>query len=78
MFQIGDKVIMDADTKYPLEGYIVAITIDPIKESEVEFEKKDWVGYRVRVYKDCYNSYGYMDYNRDGWSLTKVVNEDVV
>jgi len=74
MFQIGDKVIMDADTKYPLEGYIVAITIDPITESEVEFEKKDWVGYKVRVY----DSYGYMDYDRDGWGLTKVVNEDVV
>lgn len=44
MFQIGDKVIMDADTKNSVEGYIVAITIDPITESEVEFEKKDWLG----------------------------------
>lgn len=78
MFQIGDKVIMDADTKDPLEGYIVAITIDPTTESEVEFEKKDWVGYKVRVYNNFYNSYGYMDYDRDGWGLTKVVNKDVV
>ena len=78
MFQIGDKVIMDADTKDPLEGYIVAITIDPTAESEVEFEKKDWIGYKVRVYNDLYNSYGYMDYDRDGWGLEKAVNENVV
>lgn len=76
MFQIGDKVIMDADTKDPIEGYIVAITIDPTTESEVEFEKKDWVGYRVRVYKDFYTG-GYIDYDRDGWGLTKV-NENAV
>lgn len=77
MFQIGDKVIMDADTKYPLEGYIVAITIDPTTESEIEFEKKDWVGYKVRVYNDLYNSYGYIDYDKDGWGLKKAnENED--
>lgn len=69
MFQIGDKVVI-ADTKDPIEGYIVAITIDPITESEVEFEKKDWVGYKVRVYKDFYID-GYTDYHRDGWSLRK-------
>ena len=74
MFQIGDKVIMDADSKYPIEGYIVAITIDPTTESELEFEKKDWVNYKVRVYKDFYTN-GYMDYDRDSWGLRKV-NED--
>lgn len=76
MFQIGDKVIMDADTKYPLEGYIVAITIDPTTESEVEFEKKDWVGYKVRVYRNFYMD-GYADFHRNAWNLRKV-NEDVV
>lgn len=76
MFQIGDKVIIDANTKDPIEGYIVAITIDPLTESEVEFEKKDWVGYKVRVYKDFYMN-GYTDFHRDAWNLRKV-NEDVV
>lgn len=71
MFQIGDKVIIDANTKDPIEGYIVAITIDPLTESEVEFEKKDWVGYKVRVYRDFYK-YGYTDFCRDAWSLRKV------
>lgn len=76
MFQIGDKVIMDANTKNPVEGYIVAITIDPLTENEVEFEKKDWVGYKVRVYKDFYKD-GYADFYRDAWNLKKV-NENVV
>ena len=71
MFQIGDKVIMDTETKYPLEGYIVAITIDPFTESEVEFEKKNWVEYKVRVYKDFYTD-GYADFDRNAWNLRKV------
>ena len=75
MFQIGDKVIMD-NTKVPIEGYIVAITIDPITESEVEFEKKEWVGYKVRVYRDFYID-GYTDFYRDAGSLRKA-DEDVV
>ena len=74
MFQIGDKVIMDADTKFPVEGYIVAITIDPITEYGVEFEKKDWVVYKVRVYRDFYTD-GYTDFDRDAKDLRKV-NED--
>lgn len=75
MFQIGDKVII-ADTKDPIEGYIVAITIDPFAESEVEFEKKEWVEYKVRVYKDFYRD-GYTDFYRDAGNLKKV-NENVV
>lgn len=71
MFQIGDKVIMDADTKNPLEGYIVAITIDPIAESGIEFEKKNWVIYKVRVYRNFYK-YGYTDFYRDVLNLRKV------
>lgn len=74
MFQIGDKVIIDADTKHPVEGYIVAITIDPITENEVEFEKKNWVIYKVRVYKNFYK-YGYTDFYRDVLNVRKV-NED--
>ena len=70
MFQIGDKGII-ADTKDPIEGYIVAITIDPLTESEVEFEKKEWVGYKVRVYKNFYID-GYADFYRDALSLRKV------
>ena len=75
MFQIGDKVIIDANTKDPIEGYIVAITIDPLTENEVEFEKKDWVGYKVRVYKDFYIN-GYTDFYRDAWNLRKVDKDE--
>lgn len=74
MLQIGDKVIMDVDTKFPVEGYIVAITIDPITESEVEFEKKNWVTYKVRVYRNFYTD-GYTDFYREAGNLRKV-NED--
>lgn len=75
MFQIGDKVIMDANSKYPIEGYIVAITIDPTTESEVEFEKKNWVTYKVRVYKNFYID-GYTDFYRDVENLRKVDEDE--
>lgn len=71
MFQIGDKVIIDTNTKDPIKGYIVAITIDPLTESEVEFEKKNWVGYTVRVYRNFYID-GYTDFYRSAWDLRKV------
>ena len=76
MFQIGDKVIIDTGDKSPLEGYIVAITIDPIEESAVAFEKQHWIGYTVRVYRKFYTD-GYADFYRNAWDLRKV-NEDVV
>lgn len=49
MFKIGDKVSFSSD--YTMTGYIVGINIDPIEESDVNFEKNNWVDYTIRVFK---------------------------
>lgn len=69
VFEIGDKVIIDGI--HPIEGYIVSIMIDPITEDEVEFEKKNWVVYIIRVFKNFYSD-GYSDFYRDASSIRKV------
>lgn len=58
---IGDKVIFGS--VYTMIGYIVGINIDPIEESEVNFEKNNWVTYTIRVFKPFYKD-GYADFRR--------------
>ena len=72
MFNIGDKVIFLCN--FQLTGYIVKIEIDPIEEIEVNFDKKNYVFYTIRVFKDFYID-GYADFNRTEEDLTKV--EDI-
>lgn len=61
MLKIGDKVIFGSD--HSMIGYIVGINIDPIEESEVNFEKNNWVTYTIRVFKPFYKD-GYADFQR--------------
>lgn len=68
-FNIGDKV--NFGTTFVLTGYIVKIEIDPIEEIEVNFDKKNYVFYTIRVFKDFYID-GYADFNRTEEDLTKV------
>jgi hypothetical protein len=37
--------------------------IDPLEETEVASESKEWILYTIRVYKDFYIN-GYTDYRR--------------
>lgn len=57
---IGDKVIFG---DHFMVGYIVKIEIDPIEESEVNFEKNNWVTYTIRVFQPFYMG-GYADFRR--------------
>lgn len=57
---VGDKVVFD---EYSTVGYIVKIEIDPIEESEVNFEKDNWVNYTIRVFEPFYKG-GYADFQR--------------
>ena len=61
MFKIGDKVSFGSD--YTMTGYIVGINIDPIEESDVNFEKNNWVDYTIRVFKKIYAG-GFFDFRR--------------
>lgn len=61
MFKIGDKVSFGSVRT--MVGYIVGINIDPIEESEVNFEKNNWVTYTIRVFKPFYKD-GYTDFQR--------------
>lgn len=62
MYKIGQKVQI-IDTTEPITGYIVKIEIDPLEETDVAFESKEWVGYTIRVYKPFYTN-GYADFDR--------------
>ncbi len=62
MYKIGQKVKI-IDIHEPATGYIIKIEIDPIEETEVTLEVKNWVMYTIRVYKDFYKN-GYTDYCR--------------
>lgn len=62
MYKIGQKVEV-IDALEPAIGYIVKIEIDPLEETEVVLEVKNWVFYTVRVYKDFYTD-GYTEYYR--------------
>lgn len=57
---VGDKVMFG---EYFTVGYIVKIEIDPIEESEVNFEKDNWVTYTIRVFEPFYKG-GYADFQR--------------
>ena len=61
MFKIGDKVSFGSI--HTMIGYIIGINIDPIEESEVNFEKNNWVTYTIRVFKPFYKD-GYADFRR--------------
>lgn len=67
MFKIGDKVSFGSD--YTFIGYIVGISIDPFEESEVNFEKNNWVNYTVRVFQPFYKD-GYYDFQRTEQDLS--------
>lgn len=69
MFNIGDKVRFGNNSH--LTGYIVKIEIDPIEEIEVNFDKKNYVFYTIRVFKDFYIN-GYADFNRTENVLVRV------
>jgi len=69
MFNIGDKVKFGGN--FQLTGYIVKIEIDPIEEIEVNFDKKNYVFYTIRVYKDFYID-GYADFQRTENDMIKV------
>lgn len=57
---VGDKVVF---SDYSMVGYIIKIEIDPIEESEVNFEKDNWVTYTIRVFQSFYID-GYADFQR--------------
>lgn len=59
MFKIGDKVSFGS--VHTMIGYIVGINIDPIEESDVNFDKNNWVDYTIRVFKDFYKD-GFTDF----------------
>ena len=61
MFKIGDKVSFGS--VHTMIGYIVGINIDPIEESDVNFEKNNWVDYTIRVFKKIYTG-GFFDFRR--------------
>lgn len=63
---VGDKVVFG---DYSIVGYIVKIEIDPIEESEVNFEKNNWVSYTIRVFKPFYKD-GYTDFQRTENDIT--------
>lgn len=67
MFKIGDKVSFGST--YIMTGYIVGINIDPIEESEVHFEKNNWVNYTIRVFQPFYKD-GYTDFRRSRDEIT--------
>ena len=67
MFKIGDKVSFGSN--YIFIGYIVGINIDPCEESDVNFDKNNWVTYTVRVFKDFYKD-GFTDFRRTENDLT--------
>lgn len=69
MFNIGDKVKFGKNIL--LTGYIVKIEIDPFEETDVKFDKTNYVFYTVRVFKDFYKD-GYADFNRTEKELVKV------
>lgn len=69
MFNIGDKVKFGKNIL--LTGYIVKIGIDPFEETDVKFNKTNYVFYTVRVFKDFYKD-GYADFNRTEKELVKV------
>lgn len=62
MYKIGQKVQFDGITG-PIIGYIVKIAIDPLEETDVAFESKEWIMYTIRVYKPFYVN-GYVDFGR--------------
>lgn len=61
MFKIGDKVVFGSS--YKMTGYIVGINIDPGEEGDVNFDKKNWVNYTIRVFADFYKD-GFADFRR--------------
>jgi len=69
MFNIGDKVKFGGN--FQLIGYIVKIEIDPFEEIDVNFDKKNYVFYTIRVYKDFYID-GYSDFQRTENDMIKV------
>jgi len=68
-FNIGDKVRFGGN--FQLTGYIVKIEIDPFEEIDVNFDKKNYVFYTIRVYKDFYID-GYSDFQRTENDMIKV------
>jgi len=62
MYKIGQKVQL-CGVDIPIIGYIVKMEIDPLEETEVVSESKEWILYTIRVYKDFYIN-GYTDYRR--------------
>lgn len=69
MFNIGDKVRFG--TTFVLTGYIVKIEIDPFEKIDINFDKKNYVFYTIRVYKDFYID-GYADFQRTENDMIKV------
>lgn len=61
MFKIGDKVVFGSS--YKMTGYIVGINIDLVEESDVNFDKNNWVNYTIRVFKKFYKD-GFSDFRR--------------
>ena len=62
MYKIGQRVRL-VGVGVPIIGYIVKMEIDPLEETEVASESKEWIIYTIRVYKDFYTN-GYTDYCR--------------
>lgn len=69
MFNIGDKVQLNKEADFL--GYIVRIECDPIEESAVEWESKNWATYVVRVYYPLYKG-GYADFYRSADEISLV------
>ena len=67
MFKIGDKVSFGST--HTMIGYIVGINIDPCEESDVNFDKNNWVDYTIRVFKDFYKD-GFSDFRRTENDIT--------
>ena len=63
MYKIGQKVQIINGVVEPVTGYIIAMEIDPLEETDVAAETKEWIIYTIRVYKHFYTN-GYTDYRR--------------
>ena len=63
-YRIGQKVKFEE-----LEGYIISINIDPLEETDVAFESREWVSYTIRVYRKFYIN-GYADFYRSEGEFT--------
>lgn len=71
-YNIGDKVCLnDKLDNECLYGYIVGIEIDPLKEYDVSFEVKNYITYKVRVFKEFYVE-KYFDFHRSEEEITLI------